>query len=106
MYFVLLFYIFYPHLTSEEMEQICQETDLLFTKEDLNCIDRQRGKRVYSDRGREQDYGRCIEVTATTMISNTEVKQNFLKEAPSDDVIAISERLMKQNIHAYELLAK
>lgn len=58
MYFVLLFYIFYPHLTSEEMEQICQETDLLFTKEDLNCIDRQRGKRVYSDRGREQDYGR------------------------------------------------
>jgi len=79
MYFVLLFYIFYPHLTSEEMEQICQETDLLFTKEDLNCIDRQRGKRVYSDRGREQDYGRCIEVTATTMISNTEAKQNFFK---------------------------
>ena len=49
---------------------------------------------------------RCIEVTAATMISNTEAKQNFLKEAPSDDVIAISERLMKQNIHAYELLAK
>lgn len=49
---------------------------------------------------------RCIEVTAAKMISNTEAKQNFLKEAPSDDVIAISERLMKQNIYAYELLAK
>lgn len=45
-------------LTPGDMEQICRETDLIFEKEDLDCADRQPGKRIYLDRGRKQDYGR------------------------------------------------
>jgi hypothetical protein len=45
-------------LTPEDMEQICRETDLIFEKEDLDCADRQPGKRIYLDRGRKEDYSR------------------------------------------------
>ena len=58
---------------------------------------------------------------ANTMISNTEPHQNFSQNlsseencsnkgkeiiADNEDVSAISERLIKQNMEAYEVLAK
>ena len=46
------------NLTPGDMDKICEETDQIFEKEDLNCADRQPGRRVYLDRGRRQDYGR------------------------------------------------
>lgn len=45
-------------LTERELDQICRETDQIFEKEDLNCVDRWSGKRAYLDRGCKQDYGR------------------------------------------------
>lgn len=45
-------------LNPVDMEQICDETDQIFAREDLSCADKQPGKRVYLDRGRRQDYGR------------------------------------------------
>ena len=44
-------------LTPEEMEQLCAEADQIFASEELNCADKQPGKRVYLDSGRKQDYG-------------------------------------------------
>lgn len=51
--------IFNPkNLTQRDMERICEETDWIFEREDLICIDRHSGKRIYIDRGRKQDYGK------------------------------------------------
>lgn len=46
------------NLKPADLDQICEETDQIFAKEDLSCADRQPGKLVYLDRGRRQDYGR------------------------------------------------
>ena len=45
-------------LTQSDMDQICEETDQIFEREELSCADRQPGKRVYLDRGRklQKDY--------------------------------------------------
>ena len=52
-------------------------------------------------------------IDTNTMISITEANQNFSKVArvvdehgTADDVFAISEHLIKQNMEAYEVLAK
>lgn len=45
-------------LDQTEAEEMCAKTDEIFAKEDLKCMDRQPGRRVYLDRGRKQDYGR------------------------------------------------
>ena len=51
-------------------------------------------------------------IDTNTMISITEANQNFSKVAKvvdehgTADVFAISERLIKQNMEAYEVLAK
>lgn len=50
-------------------------------------------------------------IDTNTMISITEANQNFSnpekeKIANSQDVLAVSERLIKQNMEAYEVLAK
>ena len=45
-------------------------------------------------------------IDTNTMISITEANQNFSKVANNEDVFAISERLIKQNMEAYEVLAK
>ena len=39
------------------IEFVSRQTRFL-KNEDLNCADRQPGRRVYLDRGRKQDYGR------------------------------------------------
>lgn len=46
------------NLTMDDMDRICEQTDRIFEREDLNCADKKPGIRVYLDRGREQDYGR------------------------------------------------
>ena len=45
-------------LSRDEVDGLCKQADQIFDKEDLKCIARQYGKRVYVDRGRKQDYGR------------------------------------------------
>lgn len=45
-------------------------------------------------------------IDTNTMISITEANQNFSKVAKLVDVLSISERLIKQNKEAYEILAK
>lgn len=46
------------NLTPSDVDKMCEQTDQIFAKEDLNCSDRELGRRVYLDRGRKQDYGR------------------------------------------------
>ena len=38
--------------------RICEQTDQIFEREDLSCANREPGRRVYLDRGRQQDSGR------------------------------------------------
>ncbi len=45
-------------LDVETLEELCSQTDEIFEQEDLNCADRQYGKRIYLDKGRKEDYGR------------------------------------------------
>lgn len=45
-------------LDEVSVEKLCAQTDEIFEQEDLNCADRQYGKRIYQDKGRKQDYGR------------------------------------------------
>lgn len=45
-------------LDAATVNEMCEKTDKIFEYEDLNCIDRQPGKRTYLDKGRKQDYGR------------------------------------------------
>ena len=45
------------NLTPGDVDKICQQTDRIFEKEDLNCSEKQPGQRVYLDRGRKHDYG-------------------------------------------------
>ena len=60
------------------MEQLCDETDQIFAREDLNCADRQPGKRVYLDRGRSQDYGKFW--AAIFALKNSSRIRNHLQE--------------------------
>lgn len=46
------------NLTPDDMDRICEQTDRIFEREDLDCANREPGRRVYLDRGRKQDYGR------------------------------------------------
>lgn len=46
------------NLTQHEMDKICEKTDEIFKKDNLNCTDRALGRRVYLDQGQKQDYGR------------------------------------------------
>ena len=46
------------NLTPSDMDRICEQTDQIFEREDLSCANRESGRRVYLDRGRQQDYGR------------------------------------------------
>ncbi len=46
------------NLTPSDMDRICEQTDQIFEREDLSCANREPGRRVYLDRGRQQDYGR------------------------------------------------
>lgn len=45
-------------LDQETVEKMCARTDEIFESEELDCAERQPGKRIYLDRGRKQDYGR------------------------------------------------
>ncbi len=45
-------------LDADAVRQMCAKTDEIFEFEDLDCIERQPGKRIYLDKGRKQDYGR------------------------------------------------
>lgn len=45
-------------LDTETINKMCAKTDEIFESEDLECTNRQPGKRTYLDRGRSQDYGR------------------------------------------------
>lgn len=65
-------------LTPVDMEQLCDETDQIFAREDLNCTDRQPGKRVYLDRGRSQDYGKFW--AAIFALKNSSRISNHLQE--------------------------
>ena len=49
-----------------------------------------------------------MNIDTNTMISITEADQNLEKEkvADTEEVLSISERLIKQNKEAYEVLAK
>lgn len=44
-------------LAQDEVEKMCEQTDRIFEREDLNCAVREPGKRVYLDCGRKEDYG-------------------------------------------------
>ena len=46
------------NLMPADVDRICEETDRIFEREDLSCVNRQPGMRVYLDCGRKQDYGR------------------------------------------------
>lgn len=46
------------NLTPSDMDRICEQIDQIFEREDLSCANREPGRRVYLDRGRQQDYGR------------------------------------------------
>ena len=46
------------NLTQYEMDKICEQTDEIFEKEDLDCADIDQGRRIYNELGRKQDYGR------------------------------------------------
>ncbi len=51
------------NLTIYEMEKLCKQVDQIFENEDLDCVDRQPGSRVYHRRGRNrimEDYGRLF----------------------------------------------
>ena len=45
-------------LEQDILEQLYAKVDEIFESEDLNCVDRAL-VRVYEDKGREEDYGRC-----------------------------------------------
>lgn len=45
-------------LDADTVNEMCEKTDKIFEFEDLNCVDRQPGRRIYLDKGRKQDYGR------------------------------------------------
>lgn len=45
-------------LDADTVKEMCEKTDEIFAHEDLNCVERQLGKRTYLDKGRKQDYGR------------------------------------------------
>ena len=46
------------NLEQDALDDMCMETDAIFERENLDCSERQPGRRVYLDRGRKQDYGR------------------------------------------------
>ena len=65
-------------LNPVDMEQICDETDQIFAREDLSCADKQPGKRVYLALGRRQDYGRFW--AAIFALKNSSRISNHLQE--------------------------
>ena len=66
------------NLTTGEMEKLCEQVDQIFENEDLDCVDRQLGSRVYLGRGRKQDYGRFW--AAIFALKSTESVSRYLKE--------------------------
>ena len=41
------------NFTPSDMDRICEQTDQIFEREDLSCANREPGRRVYLDRGRQ-----------------------------------------------------
>lgn len=65
-------------LAEEDMDKICEQTDQIFAREDLDCTKCGGGKRVYLDRGRKQDYGRFW--AAIFELKNSEWITTYLQE--------------------------
>lgn len=62
----------------DTLEKVCAKSDEIFAQEDLECSDRTPGRRVYEDRGRQQDYGRFW-AAFFTLKDMTDIS-NYLKE--------------------------
>ena len=46
------------HYEPKRIEELCRQTDHLFEREDLACVEDRFGRRTYLDKGRDEDFGR------------------------------------------------